>query len=567
MILEAQNRIKHFTENGYWINKTIDQIFSESVEKFGDSEALVDPLNREEFTSGLLQRFTYAELQKKVTQLASVLINNEIKKDDTVGVFLPNIHELPLTLLALAKIGAIASPYPPQIRELGLSKMGKFAEIKAVITHNKFKDRNLAKLVNSIRKQIPSLQYIFSFGDIKDKDHFIALDSEIAKINSNSVLDDYLATVQIDPNDIFSICWTSGTTGTPKGVPRSHNLWSAIAYASVDGAKLESDTVFLNPFPMVNMAGIGGAIIPWLLSGCKMVIHQSFDLQVYLQQIQKEKITYTLAPPAILNLLLKNEAILNNVDISSLKIIGSGSSPLSPWMIKSWKDKYNIDVTNFFGSNEGTCLLGDPQSIPDLEKRALYFPAFGKDKENFNHIRVQRGMHSKLIDLTSKKAVTKVGSEGELLLKGPTIFTGYYKAPETNKQVFDDEGYFKTGDVFRLIKDKEGVQYYEFIERNKDIIIRGGFNIAPNTIESLLQDFDKIKDCAVVGYPDKMLGEKIAIFIVKNKHEAISLEDITTHLKTKNIASYKLPEKLIITQAIPKNPLGKILRKQLRELV
>jgi acyl-CoA synthetase (AMP-forming)/AMP-acid ligase II len=312
------------------------------------------------------------------------------------------------------------------------------------------------------------------------------------------------------------------------------------------------------------MAGIGGSFFPWIQTGCKLVMHQPFDLQVYLQQISKEKISYTLASPTILNLLLKNEAILNNVDISNLKTIGSGSAPLSYWIINSWKEKFNIDITNFFGSNEGSCFIGDPKSIPDLEKRALYFPAFGLDKENFKHIRVERGIESKLINLTTKESITEAGISGELYLKGPLIFTGYYKSPKENKEVFDSEGYFKTGDVFRIVESEDGVKYYEFVERNKDIIIRGGFNIAPSVIENLLQDFSKIKECSIVGYPDAIFGEKIAIFVVPNEKAELTLENIVAHLKSKKIASYKLPEKLIVLNELPKNPVGKILRKELR---
>ena len=565
MILETNNRIKYFAENNYWENKTIGQIFSETVKKYASHEALVDPYNREDFTSGKPKRFTYSELDEKVNKLATVLINNGVKKDDIIGVFLPNIHELPLALLALAKIGVIASPYPPQVKELGITKMGAFTEIKAVITIDKFKDRNLAQMVSAIKEDIPSLETIFSFGSLENSTDSVLLDEELSKVTNNDTLNEYLSKNRIDPNDIFSICWTSGTTGTPKGVPRSHNLWNAVSIASTESAGMNNEYIFLNPFPMVNMAGIGGGMIPWLVSGCKMIIHQPFDLQAYLLQIQKEKVSYTVAPPAILNLLLKNEAILSKVDISSLKVIGSGSAPLSPWMIKNWKEKYNIDVTNFFGSNEGTCLIGDPKSIPDLEKRALYFPAFGFDKKNFNHLKVQKGMESKLVNLTTKKAVTEVGSEGELFIKGPTIFTGYYKSPKANKEVFDSEGFFNTGDVFRIVEDEKNVKYFEFIERNKDIIIRGGFNIAPSTIESLLQDYQYIKECAVAGYPDEDLGEKIALFVVKNEDKDFDLKDITSHLKAKKIASYKLPEKLIFIDSLPKNPVGKILRKELRD--
>lgn len=565
MILDHPQRIQEYTENGYWDNITIDDVFKKNVEQYPDFLALIDPVNRATFTIGETQRLTYTQMDEKVNQLASALIQKGLGKDDIIGLFLPNIWELVISFLAIARIGAIANPYPPSLREYEISKMGGFTGIKAMITTAQFKERNLVDIVVAAKVNIPTLEHIFANG-IEDREGQTSLDSVFSNPPDTEKLNNYLASNLVDPNDIFTICWTSGTTGMPKGVPRSHNLWTFIAHASTEGAGIDHDYIFLCPFPIVNMGGIGGAMIPWLHAGCRFVLHQPFELPVFLKQIVMEKVTYSIAPPALLNILLKNEAILANVDISSLKVLGSGSAPLTPWMIKGWYDKYGIQVTNFFGSNEGVVLLGAPNSIPDFEKRATYFPAFGAVGTNYDNIKVIQGMQTKLADIQTGELISELNVPGELLVKGPAVFAGYYKAPEANQQVFDSEGYFRTGDVFELVEDG-GEKYYRFVERCKDIIIRGGSNIAPATIEALLVDMPQIAECAIVGYPDEDLGERLALFAVTKEGQEITLEAVVEHLRAKKIASYKLPEKLVTIDALPRNPVGKILRRVLREKV
>ena len=565
MILDNPQRIKEFGEKGWWDNLTIDDVFKNNVDKYPDFLALVDPLNRATFTIGAPQKFTFSEMDAKVNQLASALLKAGIEKDDIVGLFLPNIWELLIAYLAIARIGAIANPYAPSLREYEIGKMGSFTGIKAMITTTQFKDRNLVEIVRATQADIPTLKLIFAIG-MEDAENEYSLDRIFATPADIELLSQHTQSNPVDPNDIFTICWTSGTTGMPKGVPRSHNLWTVIAHAVEDGSAMNHDFIFLCPFPIVNMGGIGGGFIPWLQSGCRMVLHQPFELPVFLKQIVMEKVTFSVAPPALLNILLKNEAILANVDISSLKYLGSGSAPLSPWMIKGWKEKYGVEVTNFFASNEGVCLLGAPNSIPDLEKRATLFPAFGVEGTDYSGVSVVRGMETKLIDIQTRERVDALNQSGELCVKGPTVFAGYYKAPEANKEVFDAEGFFRTGDVFQLIED-EGEKYYRFVERCKDIIIRGGANIAPATIEALLVDMPTLAESAIVGYPDEDLGERLALFVVPKEGQTISFEEVIAHLRAKKIASYKLPEKLYTIDALPRNPVGKILRRVLREKV
>lgn len=562
MILHPASRIQEYTAQGWWGTTTLDQLFRRNVAAKPDAVALVDPLNRATFTDGAPRRTTYAELDAQVDRLAAALLAHGVGKDDIVAVQLPNIAELVIFYLAVARLGAIASPFPVQYREYELEQLGNFAGVKAFVTMTRIGERHDAQAVVNLKGRITSLQAVLAFGD-NVPEGVVALDPILAQPHDAAALDAYLSQLHVDPNEVFTVCWTSGTESMPKGVPRTHNDWIAIAYGTTDAAGLTGDDHLLCPFPLVNMAGIGGMHVPWLLTGSRLVMHHPFDLPTFLKQVVVEKITYTVAPPALLNLLLLREEILAQADISSLRIIGSGSAPLSPWMVKTWWERHGIHVTNFFGSNEGIALIGAPRDVPDPEHRARYFPRFGVEGLTWS-ARVAQGMRTRLVDPASGEEVTQPGRPGELLISGPTVFSGYFKGESLNRSAFDDQGYYRTGDVFEIAGEGDEGRFYRYVDRAKDIINRGGMKIASAELEALLQGHPAVAESAVVGYPDPVLGERTCAFIVAKPGATATFEDIVGFLKDKRIASYKLPERVEVIPSLPRNPVGKILKRELR---
>jgi acyl-CoA synthetase (AMP-forming)/AMP-acid ligase II len=299
------------------------------------------------------------------------------------------------------------------------------------------------------------------------------------------------------------------------------------------------------------------------MSGVTLVLHHPFDLGVFLRQLVDEKIAYTVAPPAILTMLLKEEKLLESLDLSHLKSVGSGSAALSPWMVKTWQEKYGIPVANIFGSNEGTCLISGAADVPDPEDRALYFPRFGVEGHEWP-ARIASWIETRLVDLQTGETIEEAGRPGELLLRGATVFAGYFRAGDGGPaDAIDADGFFHTGDVFEIAGDRD--RFYRFVERAKDIIIRGGMNISPGEIDGLLAGHPKLADAAVVGTPDAVMGERICAVVVVKPEETVDLEDLRSFLSSREVASYKLPERLEIVDALPRNPLGKVLRRVLRE--
>jgi acyl-CoA synthetase (AMP-forming)/AMP-acid ligase II len=563
MILETAGLVTDYTERGWWGTQTLADLFLDDVLRAPHALAVVDPPNRAGLAAGEPRRLTFAELKTLTDRLAMALLESGVDKDDVVMVQLPNVVELVVVYLACARIGAILTPLPVQFRTHELRQAMALTEPRVFITAGSFGGHDHVEMVQGLRPEFSSLRHVIALGDDLPagvRSLAAVLDGDV----DTSGVDAHVAAHPVSANDVYTICWTSGTVAEPKGVPRSHNLWIAIAWATVDAAGLEEGDTLLNPFPLVNMSAIGGMLVPWLLKCGTLVMHQPLDLPVFLAQLGGEKVTYTVAPPVLLNLLLMRPGLLENADLSHLRNIGSGSAPLSPWMVAQWQERHGIPILNFFGANEGTALVSDPVDIPDPEERALSFPRLGVPGLKWSN-RVAGTIETKLLDPETRAIVTEPGVPGELAIRGATVFSGYWRRPELTEAAFDADGYFLTGDLFAVAG--EGEDRYRFVGRLKNLIIRGGMNIAPEEIEYLLADHPLIEDVAVVGVPDgRRLGEEVVTAIVVPKEgEEVKLSDLTAFLKEKDIAAYKLPRKLVCVPGLPRNAVGKVLKREIKQ--
>jgi acyl-CoA synthetase (AMP-forming)/AMP-acid ligase II len=559
MILTKKNRIEVFTKRGWWGEDTLYSLFQDAVSSSGDQEALIDPLNRADITGDAPKRLSFNEVDKTVERYASIFFEQGLRKDDIALIQLPNVVELPIVYLALSKLGIICSPIPMQYGAYEINSIIAETKPKAFISIQTF---NKSAHAEQFLSAFTNNELKFALGEIEN---FIDLHTHKPVSETYESQQSYVQDNPITANDIFTICWTSGTTGTPKGVPRSHNLWLPMAKAAGYVSETEEGDTLLNPFPMINMASIGGFLFNWLLCKGKLVQHHPFDLNVFLNQIVNEGVKYTIAPPAIMNMLLNNPAILEQHDLSSLRSIGCGGAPLSEWMVESFQNKYNLTVQNIFGSNEGATLLSARHEIEDPHLRAQYFPRFGIEGLDWSNP-VSKLVKTKLINVETNKEINESGQPGELLISGATVFDGYWNAPEANAEVFDEEGFFRTGDLFEISPEDTDKKFYKFCGRCKDLIIRGGMNISPEELDNLLSSHPKMLEVAVTGYDDEILGEKVGVVAVVAKGVTISLDEIIDFLKDKQIAKYKMPEDLRVIDVLPKNPVGKVLRRELKNL-
>ena len=250
--------------------------------------------------------------------------------------------------------------------------------------------------------------------------------------------------------------------------------------------------------------------------------------------------------------------------LSSVRSILTGSAPPSLWSLQEFRERWGIEVLNMWGQNEGT-FFGSVDDVPtELEKRVDVLPWWGKKGVRWPSEEISKwvsAVETKIVDPETEKELTKVGDVGHLLYKGPSVISGYYKRPDITKNAFNDEGYLYTGDLFQIMEGN----FLKFFDRKKDIIIRGGFNISAQEVENTLQGHPKIADVAAVAMPDPVMGEKICVYVVPKKGESVVLDDIVSFMKKKNLAVYKLPERLEIVDVIPRTPVGKIVKADLRE--
>ncbi|MCX5828448.1 MAG: class I adenylate-forming enzyme family protein [Deltaproteobacteria bacterium] len=547
MILASQESIREWTEKGVWGKKTLIDYFKENVTKMPDALCLVDPPNKEALVGLKPERLTYRELDRAVDATAEALIARGIKKDDIIIVQLPNCWELAMLYLAITRAGALISPLPMQWRQSELEYITKMTEARAIITVEEFGGFKHKELARSIQAISPCVKDIITLPEIR----------EMTKGEVTGTLDG----IPIDANDVFTLCWSSGTEAEPKGCPLSHNNWIFQASFCYETAPIKPGDNLITAGPLVNMASVGTVYIEWLMGGGKLALHHPFDGPTFIMQLMKEEINYTLLVPAIVNALLKHPKV-DSFDLSKIRAITIGAAPPSLWSVQDMKRRWGIDFANIWGQNEGTANVAGPLDIPDLEMRINHFPHYGKPGSKWLNVSTLRSnLHLKLLDPVTKDEITEVGGVGELWYRGPNVIPGYFKRPDITKNAFDDKGFFNTGDIFQ-IKDNDCVGFFD---RTKDIIIRGGFNISAQEVENMLLGNPKVLDVAAVAMPDEIIGERVCVYVVPRGEESIDLEDIRAFMKEKGIATYKIPERLEIISAIPRNPVGKILKKVLRE--
>ena len=542
MILASPQTIDHYTRAGVYSRLTLMDRMAAHGKADPEKICIADPPNREALTGHAPERLTYAQFLRAVDATAAALVKLGLKKDDVVLVQLPNTWELAMLYFAVGKAGGIISPAPVLWRESELSYIAGLTEAKIFITLETFNQFDHLDLGRKLAKKHGNLARLVSLDQIRDM--------------AQGPVPDIPLDIPVDADDIITICWTSGTEANPKGCPMSHNTWAGIGSLQ-DAAGVQAGDVMLTAGPLVNMASVGTIMVPWIVLGGTMVLHHPFDPAAFMQQIMMERPNYTLLVPALANMLAKHPQV-DSFDLSSFRNITLGSAPPSLWTMEEFKRRWDIDIGNIWGQNEGTGFISGMLDLPDMVARASSFPHYGKPGREWKSA-CSRHVKVKLVDPMGKE-VTQVGEVGELCYQGPGMIAQYYKNPEATANAFTEDGYFRTGDIFRM-EENDCISFYE---RAKDIIIRGGYNISSQEIENHLLAHPGIQDAAVVGYPDKKLGEKMCAYVVPAPEAALGLDGVGAFLEEKGVARYKHPERLEILAAIPRNPVGKVLKKDLR---
>lgn len=350
------------------------------------------------------------------------------------------------------------------------------------------------------------------------------------------------APVDTRSDDVAMLAYTSGTTGQPKGVPLSHaNLLSSLRGAMWAWRWSENDTL-VHALPFSHQHGLSGVQMT-LLAGSRAVVHAKFDPEEFCSSVESEKPTVVFAVPAIYEKLTGWSGI-QSADFSSLRLAVSGSAPMSSALARKTSSLLGIGVLERYGSTETGMSVSNPY---DGERRfgSVGLPLPGTE----------------LAIAGDEGQALSPGEPGEIVLRGPQVFDGYWENAEATAESFYPGGWFRTGDVG--VADPEN-GYLTITGRSKEMIISGGLNVYPREVEFALEGHAGVEQAAVVGVPSERWGEEVVAFIVEAGDDYVDVEALGTHARER-LSSYKVPKRFIKVEDLPRNEMGKVLRDELIE--
>jgi len=560
---------REYRERGYWGELRLHDLLARNAQDHPHAEAVVDPPNLAEITGDVPQRLSWGAFAQRVEDLAGVLLAQGLRRDEVLLVQMANTHELLAVYLACARLGVIASPVVVQAREHELAAALDRTQAAAIVVTARIGRHDHVAMAQALASRHPGVRRVLAFGagpmaaGVVDIRQALAEPPLVQQSRQRDVAA-HEASHPVSPDDAVTLLWTSGSEGRAKGVARTHNDWMlygphiGAAYAVGTGVRL------LSGRPLTTHGAFVGSIVPWLWHAGTLVSHQPFSLPVFLAQLREERIDFTALAPAILASLLAQPELLEGIDFRRLRYIGSGSAPLTEALVRGFRDRFGVEVINFFGSTEGASLVSSPQDMPDPALRAQFFPRFGAGAFDWKHP-AHRQVSTRLVDLASGETIEHPGRVGELRYRGPMVMTGYFRDPELTARAFDEQGYYCSGDLFEIAG--EAGRHFRFAGRAKDIIIRGGFNLSAEEIENLVAGHPAVADVAVVGYPDERMGERVCACVVLRPGRTLELEELVAWLRAeRQVASLKWPERLLVMPALPRNPNHKVLKGELRRL-
>ncbi|MGW6300618.1 AMP-binding protein [Peribacillus butanolivorans] len=519
-----------------WPNRTILDYLNDAIEKDPDKIAIIDKKSR----------FTYKELGKLVDRIALGLLNIGLGKGDVISFQLPNWNEFIILHYAVTRIGAISNPLIPIYRDREIGYMVEMAESKMIVVPDSFRGFYYPAMIERLSHKWPSLEHIYVIGDEVPngmKSFSSLLEEPWEERMDASILDEIIH----DPNDVTEIIFTSGTTGSPKGVMHTHNTLCVSTNYWIDHLHLTSDDVLFMASTFAHQTGFGyGVRLPTHFGGTG-VYQDVWNPNEFIEWIEKEKITFTAGATPFLQDMIQMEGI-ETYNLNSFRIFVALGAPIPRQLVKEAAEKVRFKILSGWGQTEDGLV-----TLTRLEDSAEKLT--NTDGAPFPE------MELKVVNFEGK--ICAPNEEGDLLARGPALFVGYLKRIDDTIAEHKD-GWFITGD--RAIMDEEG--YIRISGRNKDIIIRGGENIPVAYVENVLYEHPDISSVQVVAVPDVRLQEKACACIsVRPGKSPITMESLKKFLYEKGLAKQYWPEQLEIMDDFPRTPSGKIQKFRLREMI
>jgi len=519
---------ERYRAKGYWQDKTLAQEFAAVFREYADRVALIDGD----------RQFTYRQLDELTDNLALNLLELGLKPLDRVVPTLPNIAEFVVLYFALQKIGAIPIAALVTHRYAEISQFVQLSGATTCVYPERQGDFEFEPMIQRIRAESSTLKHCLSLPKLKD------LIQRPAKLPKSK-----LSELRVAPTDPCIFQLSGGTTGIPKLIPRTHNDYAYNSKTAAPVCGVTADSVLLLALPIAhNLPLACPGIQGYFFQGGKVVLSPTTRPEEMFRLIEQHKVTHIKVVPALLIRLI-NDASLSQFDLSSVKIIQSGGQRMQPEVrLKTHQLIPSCFVQENFGMSEGMLFfvrLDDPQEVK-LETCGR--PICADDEV-------------RLIDDEGREVAP--GEVGELTCRGPYTLRGYYGVPEYNAKQFTPDGFYCSGDLMRLHPSGN----YVVEGRKKDLINRGGEKISAEEIENLILSHPAVQNVACVPVPDPNLGEKMCACLILKRGAKLEFPELVEFLKTKEIAKFKLPERLEVFDDFPVSTFGKVSKKSLAEIV
>ncbi len=534
--------VNRYYEKRWWLGISLGEMLGRSCDLYPHKEALV--------AEGV--RLTYRQLKEWTDRSAIAFLGLGIKPLDRVLLQIPNWAEFVYAYYGLHKIGAIPVMCIPRFSQREVEHFIEITEAKAWIVPLKFEKIDYKPMIQTIQSRSSFLKHILLIDSSQLKgealpEGMISFNDLLRQVDLNKYPKDYLQSFKPDPDEVCHLMPTGGTTGLPKLVPRTHNDWFCNIDFRAKAWQRSPHDITLIATPITHNMAIEVSLNPTFLTGGKVVMISSTRPREILEMIQKEGVTTTILSVAQVQQIVDFPE-LDQYRISSLQVIATGGSYMPPEAIRKVYDQLKCKFYNVYGSSEGPCTQTRFEDPEEVILNTVGWPICPYDE-------------FKVID--SNGYPHAPGKEGELVVRGPCIFRGYYKSEAENREAFTPDGFYRTGDIAKF--DGEGRLI--ITGRKKDIIIRGGENISAREVEELIGGHPKVEQVAAVAMPDPILGERVCAFIKPKEGKKITFEEIISYLIEKKSSVFYLPERMEVIEEMPLTEVGKVDKKCLREKI
>ena len=531
-------RRKDMRAGDYWRDELFIDLLDRCRTEVPDKIAIVDFNSMED--KG--RRLSYREFSTLVDRIAVGLVELGIQRSDIVSCQLPNWWQFAALAFACWRIGAVINPMMPIFREREVKFMLGFAESKMLVVPREFRGFDHPAMVRGIRSELPHLQRLLVVGGSGEESfEQTLLDPPWETRRDRKRI---FVERRPDPDDVFQLLYTSGTTGEPKGVMHTPNTLLSNIYPFCERLSLTKQDIVLMSSPLAHQSGfIYGVLMPIVLS-TTVVLQDIWSGRRAAELIDEALATFTFASTPFLSDL--TDAVEKSAGkVASLRFFVAAGAPIPRVLVERATKTLGATIISAWGMTENGAVTTTQPGDPD-------------EKAFFTDGRPLPGMEVKVVAADGKPLAA--GEEGLLKVRGCSNFVGYLRRPQLYNH--DAEGWFDTGDLARADADV----YIRITGRAKDIIIRGGENIPVIEIEGLLFRHPAVQSVAIVGMPDARLGERACAFVAPKPGQRLSFENMIRFLTEQKIARQYMPERLEIVEALPLTPSGKVQKFKLRDM-